>query len=135
MRILIVDDNYSDRALLKYMLSGLGEYIECDDGEIAVKLYKESREEQKPFDFIILDLKMPAMDGLEALEKIREYEKSNQIDNEKQVKVLITTGVDARDAELKLTDNLKVSLCLYKPFSRKKLFDAINILNSKKIDI
>jgi PAS domain S-box-containing protein len=66
--VLLVDDEQSNRELLKIKLEARGvEVSERKDGQGAVKLSK-----QEDFDLIIMDLKMPVMDGYQALKKIRE---------------------------------------------------------------
>lgn len=71
MTILLVDDNSKFRAFLKKMLLAFVndlEYIyECDDGESAVSMYHTL----KP-DWVLMDIKLPTIDGLEATRIIRE---------------------------------------------------------------
>ncbi|MGM0369505.1 MAG: PAS domain S-box protein [Bacillota bacterium] len=67
--VLVVDDQQSNREPLKIKLESRGiEVSERENGQGAVKLSK-----QEDFDLIIMDLKMPVMDGYQALREIREY--------------------------------------------------------------
>jgi two-component system nitrogen regulation response regulator NtrX len=67
-RILIVDDEESIRSSLAKLLDYQGyECIKAEDGFEALALL-----EQKPADLVLLDIKMPRMDGLEVLQKIRD---------------------------------------------------------------
>jgi len=67
-RILIVDDEESIRSSLSKLLDYQGyEAIQAEDGFEALALL-----EQKPADLVLLDIKMPRMDGLEVLQKIRQ---------------------------------------------------------------
>jgi len=66
-RILVVDDDKSIRRTLKDILEfEKYEVIEASDGlDCMVKL------KQNQFDVVILDVKMPKMDGMEVMEKIQ----------------------------------------------------------------
>ena len=70
-KILIVDDEESIRFLYKEELEEEGYIVECaKNGEEAL----EKLIIFKP-DLISLDIKMPVMDGIEALKRIREKER------------------------------------------------------------
>ncbi len=67
-QILIIDDERAIRKTLTEILSYEGyEVSEAPDGEAGLLMAKE-----KAFDAIFCDIKMPRMDGLEVLEKLRE---------------------------------------------------------------
>ncbi len=70
-RILICDDEESIRLLLNETLNEWYDIVEAGDGrEAAIKVAKE------PFDLIIMDIKMPGTHGFEAIERIREKNKT-----------------------------------------------------------
>ncbi len=67
-KILIVDDDAGHRLMLKATLSGEGyEIFEADDGDKAIRMVEEQF-----FDLIMLDLKMKKVDGIEALQRIKQ---------------------------------------------------------------
>ncbi|MEW6754504.1 MAG: sigma-54 dependent transcriptional regulator [Candidatus Latescibacterota bacterium] len=69
-RILIVDDDAAHRAMLRATLGTQDHAIaEADDGDVAVR-----RVESERLDLVLLDLKMPRVDGLEALREIRRLD-------------------------------------------------------------
>ncbi len=68
MRILIVDDIFTNRFLLSEILNTLGlEYDEVENGREAIEAIQ-----QKPYDLVLMDIEMPVMNGLEATRHIRE---------------------------------------------------------------
>jgi signal transduction histidine kinase/DNA-binding response OmpR family regulator len=71
--ILLVEDNYISQRVAKTSLEKDGyDNIEiADNGRIAIRLF-----EKKEYEVILMDIRMPVMDGLEATEKIREMERN-----------------------------------------------------------
>jgi len=67
MNILVVDDNPTNRLLLKFMIESEGyDVTEAEDGDISVDLVKEKR-----YDLIFMDMMMPRMNGYEATKRIK----------------------------------------------------------------
>jgi two-component system response regulator HydG len=65
--ILIVDDDLAHRTMLKKLLGGWGyEVFEADDGSIAIE-----NVQKRPFDLILMDIRMLKVSGIEALEQVR----------------------------------------------------------------
>ena len=70
--ILVVDDDHVHRTMLRTLLSGWGyDIIEADDGDTAVEMVRE-----RPFDLILMDIRMIRVSGLEALGIIRDINPS-----------------------------------------------------------
>lgn len=68
MRVLVVDDGFTNRKLISLILSRSGvEITEAEDGQEACNLVLSGR----PFDAILLDMQMPVMDGYAAARKLR----------------------------------------------------------------
>ena len=67
--ILVVDDDRAHRTMLRTLLSGWGYLIhEADDGETAIAAVRN-----KPFDLILMDIRMLKVSGLEALVDIKAF--------------------------------------------------------------
>ena len=94
MNILIVEDDFVSRKFMTKFLSKYGVCQTAEDGEQAVKMYKDAAEQQRPYDLICLDIVMPRMDGYKTLELIRNYEEEQGIASQEGVKVIMTTGME-----------------------------------------
>lgn len=74
-RALIVDDNATNRKVLKHMLSAWDvSSEETPDGESALNAMEGAIEKSKPFDLVFMDVQMPVLDGLAATKEIRNSE-------------------------------------------------------------
>lgn len=106
--ILLVDDSRSVRQLLKLML-GMHmtlDIYEAGDGVEAVKKLKE-----RDFDLVITDIRMPNMDGLSLIKRVR-----GEISLEVPIIVVSTMGSEAdRDKGLKLGANSYVTKPIQAP--------------------
>ncbi|MBX3134455.1 MAG: response regulator transcription factor [Gemmatimonadaceae bacterium] len=73
--VMIVDDSASMRALIASLVAGIaGEIIECDDGSVAIRQFRERRP-----DLVLMDIGMRGTDGLTATRAIRLNDASAQI--------------------------------------------------------
>ena len=89
--VLVVDDHAANRLLAKVILTMAGAKVwEAESGEQAVSMAR-----QRPFDVILMDLRMPGLDGLGALKRIREGQGLNR-----SASILdFTADADTRAAE------------------------------------
>lgn len=113
-RILIAEDEAIIRLDLKEMLEEEGFDVvgEASDGEAAVRLARE-----KTPDLVIMDIKMPGLDGLSAAERIVE---------EDLAAVLILTAFSQKDLVVRAAEAGAIGY-LVKPFQRSDLMPAIEV--------
>lgn len=70
MKILIVDDNPEMRRLLRSLVARLAEAVcECEDGAQVVEAYAAER--LTAADWVLIDIEMPRVDGLEATRQLK----------------------------------------------------------------
>ncbi|TLY28520.1 MAG: response regulator [Nitrospirae bacterium] len=112
-RVLAVDDDAKIRDLLDTLLRRKGhQVLTADHGQKGIDVFRRERP-----DITILDLKMPNMNGIEVLRKIREINP--------QAPVIILTGAGTETFEKQARD-LGVTHFLEKGFSLHELGDALN---------
>ena len=117
---LIVDDNATNRLILREILTAWdADVTEASGGEEAISAIKSARKKGKHFRLILLDRRMPAIDGFKVAEVIREDKKS-----EETTTVMMLTS-DHRISDLNRIDELGINCYLVKPIKRDELKNAI----------
>jgi PAS domain S-box-containing protein len=72
-RILCIDDNATNRAVLQQQLQAWGiDVVLADDGPAGLDRLAEAESASRPFDLVIVDMMMPGMDGVEVTRAARE---------------------------------------------------------------
>ncbi len=95
-RILIVEDQLTNRLLLKNLLEPLGfETREAEDGEEALKVWQDWQPH-----LIWMDIRMPKMDGWETIEQIRKRENPDS----PRTKIIVLTASNFQESLPSLTD-------------------------------
>ncbi len=113
-KLLIVDDQAGIRMLLMEVFGAEGyETFQAANGKEALALVRE----QMP-DLVLLDMKIPGMDGLEILKKIKEINRD--------IKVIMMTAYGELDIIKQATD-LGALMHFTKPFDIDELRVAVNL--------
>lgn len=118
LRILLADDEALIRLDLREMLTEAGHEIvgEAANGQEAVQLAQELQP-----DIVIMDVKMPVMDGLTAAQQITEAEIAP---------VLLLTAYSQQDIVARATE-AGVIAYLVKPVREQQLFPAVEVAVSR----
>ncbi len=113
-RVVIADDESIIRMDLREMLGGLGYQVvgEAADGQTVLELARTLRP-----DLVIMDIKMPELDGITAAEMLTE---------EKIAPILLLTAFSEHELIQRATQ-AGVSYYLVKPFREAELLPAIEI--------
>ena len=90
VKILVAEDSATDRSIIKNMLSDYDILTACDGLEAIHVL-----EEDEDINLLILDLKMPNMDGFQVLEALKKDERYRKL------RTIILTNYDELENEIK----------------------------------
>lgn len=121
-RILVVDDNDSARHVLLMLLNDLGvQGVEASTTSECLKLLAEG-EKGKPFDALILDWKMPDMDGINLARHINTC-----LGLRKKLPVMLLTSFSKPVPEL-ITPDCNIVLVQQKPLNQGGLYNALTTI-------
>jgi len=128
LKILIVEDDYASRTLVLKLSKEYGVCSIATNGKEALSIFKMMIDNDEYFDLILLDIMMAEMDGLEFLNKFREYEESKGIGGLDRVKVLMTTALNDPKTVIKAFKD-QCDGYLVKPIKKDTLHKALTDLN------
>ncbi|MCT4613289.1 MAG: response regulator [Marinifilaceae bacterium] len=115
--ILLVEDNVLNQTVVQFSLKKYGYSIDiANNGIEAIEKYNASQ-----YDFILMDIMMPEMDGLEATKKIRDLEKDIHTP-------IIALTADVMVATAETCINTGMDAHMTKPFQLNNLFSVLEEL-------
>jgi two-component system, cell cycle response regulator DivK len=119
-RILIIEDNEKNMKLVRDILQAKGfetmEAVSAEEGLALVKLHR--------FDLVLMDIQLPGMNGIEALECLRADEETNKIPV-----VAVTASVTIQD-QSQIT-RAGFNAFISKPISVKEFLETVNAIVGK----
>jgi CheY-like chemotaxis protein len=117
--VLIVDDVELSRTLLRQFLAHtIFETDEAENGAVAVAMAKHRK-----YDFILMDLLMPEMDGFEAMRNIRMWEESRGL--EPACVIITVTASELKEAVPECFES-GADMHLTKPITKEKLLEVLS---------
>lgn len=114
-KVLVVDDSSLMISVISNFIKKSGKEVEilsAKDGQQAIDMYQA----HKP-NLVFMDIKMPGIDGIQALIKIRNMDKSS--------KIVMCTSLREEEQEKKAKEAGAVGYIM-KPFSSQDIVDALN---------
>lgn len=118
MRVLLCDDNETALTVLANMLRSLTFNVTAvSSGKEALK--ELAKKTDTPYKLVLLDWKMPEMDGLEVAEKIKTSPTITYIPT------IIMVTAYTRDEIIQRVDSLNLAGLLIKPVSHSTIFDTV----------
>ena len=116
---LVVDDNEINRKVLLEFTSGWRmRAVAAEDGELALRMMKDAQRRHSPFRILLLDCRMPGMDGFTLAKRIHE-------DPELTGTIIMMLTSDAQRGDAGRCRELGISVYLVKPVQKKELLQAL----------
>ncbi|PZW47606.1 response regulator [Pseudomonas sp. URMO17WK12:I2] len=121
MRVLVVDDNASAREILSGMARSFGLEVDvAENGSMALRLLADAEARELPYDLVLMDWRMPGMDGMETVSRMR----SGNLRLTPSVIMVTAFGRDdARDEAER--QGIQLPIVLTKPVTPSSLLEAI----------
>ena len=127
-RVLVAEDMDINAQILLKILKMKGiEADRAENGKIAVDKFNEA--DIWHYDAILMDMRMPVMDGLEATDTIRKLDRE---DAKKIPIIALTANAFAEDVERSMQSGLDAHLS--KPLEPEKIYKTLAKLIAKKVD-
>ena len=126
LRALVVEDNLMAQQILKEYLQAFSVFVDvCGSGEECLEKLKKENQAKK-YDFMLLDWKMPGMNGVEVALKIRKYPEYYQTP-----RIILVTAFGNQDV-LSSAREIGIDGFLDKPVSQSALYNAVIMALGKK---
>jgi len=117
-RVLVVDDELNMRTTLADILADDGyDVTTAESGERAVKLFR-----RRPFDAVVMDVRMPGIDGIEACRRIRQIQPDAQV-----------IMMSAYSVEQLVEDSLREGIVAFlrKPLDAEQLLQLLGVASGR----
>src|SRR5579884_420171 len=119
LRILVVDDNDTNRLILMETLIGLGASVKgVESGEEGLAELRNANEAGVPYQLLLLDYHMPVMNGFQVVERIKGDPSIASV-------IIMMLTSDNRGATLSRCQELDIAGHLVKPIKRSDLLNTI----------
>ena len=119
MKVLVVDDNATNRRILAAMLSNWRMCpVSAADGFAALSELRRAQKKGERFGLIIMDVNMPELDGFQVIEQIRADDKFKDI-------TIMMLSSASRTADAEKCKQLGVASYMSKPITQSTLLDNI----------
>ena len=121
LRVLVVDDNATSREILAQMLAGFGLRVDqAGTGESAIALLEEA-DDGEPYELVLMDWKMPGMDGIETTRAIQHERELEHVPT-----VIMVTAYGREEAQAN-AEGVQLAGFLTKPVTPSTLLDSIMV--------
>ncbi len=127
MRVLVVDDNKTSLEMLQDILNSFTFKTDiAESGEKALECAEAASNKNEPYDLILMDWKMPGMNGLEVSRRIKDDK------NLDKIPTIIMVTAYGREEVKNGAEEIGIEGFLVKPVSKSVLFNTIMDLFGKE---
>ncbi len=124
VRILVVDDNPTSRLILKEVLTAQGAQVDqAGGGREALAQTERARADGNPYQLILLDCRMPEMDGFQAARQLRR---------EKGPAIILMPSSEELNQALATMREIGLEVYICKPLKRAEVLSAVAVAMGKK---
>ncbi len=123
MKILVVDDHPANRAIVKVLLEGVNmDVVLAEDGQQALDAIHDTA-----FDFVLMDMLMPVMDGLDATRAIRQFE----AETGRSPTTIAILSADSGGEHIRWGREAGADGHIAKPITLERLLDGMDLANRR----
>jgi PAS domain S-box-containing protein len=125
-KVLIVDDQEISRTILKELCEGFGCSVDtARNGAEAIGMIRHADTQNQGYDVVIMDWRMPVMDGKSAIQTIHQMVKKKELALSIPT-VLMTSAYSKEEIDL---EGVEMEGFLTKPITKSALYEAMMKLN------
>lgn len=125
MRALVVEDEFISRMVLESMLTSLFEVDSVENGYESLNAFERAHAEGRPYQVVFMDIMMPVLNGIDALEVIRRKETEGGLP---QAMVIMTSALSDIKTVNRCMDSGMASAFFVKPLDKSELLDGLDKL-------
>lgn len=123
MRVLVVDDSKSSLEILGKILNSWGLRVSLADSAVAgLRRLEEAAQAGAPYELILIDWRMPGIDGLEMARRLQERVATGKL---AAAPTLIMVTAHGREQVMAAAEHVRLDAILEKPITASHLFDTL----------
>lgn len=97
MKVLIAEDDFASRKYISQFMKRFGDVDITVDGAEAVDAFLMAVQDGEYYDLVCLDIMMPNMNGIEALQAMRAIEADHRLGREQSCKIIMMSALNEKE--------------------------------------